>query len=315
VQAAEVQESSMSTELKGKGARWFYAPLCAFGVLIIAGCNRQMELGPVAEAARIDAYRKALVSADESAAGNATAEPTGTGWATIRGQFIFDGTPPQMQPYDVTKEHAICTIGGTPPLQETLLVDSATSGIQNVVVFLRDASRVHESAQPKTESVVFDQKNCVFLTHVLAVTVGQTLDIRNSDPTGHNTNILGSGFNQLIPEGASIAYKVQKEAAAPSQVVCSIHPWMLAYMLPRENGYFAVTDEEGRFEIANVPAGEELEFQVWHESGAAPGNGLIGATPDVPEMKWSNRGRVTLSLPPDEQKEIKVVVPANAFRG
>jgi hypothetical protein len=220
-----------------------------------------------------------------------------------------------MAPYNVNKEHNICTVNGKPPLQETLVVDSASKGIKNVAIYLRDASRVHESAQPKDSAVDFDQKHCVFLTHVVGVTVGQTLQIKNSDPTGHNTNILSAGFNQTIPEGAAIPYKVQKESAVPAQVVCSIHPWMVAYMLPRKNGYFAVTDDEGRFEIANVPAGEEIEFQVWHESGSAPGNGLVGATPEVPDMKWSNRGRATLTLQPDEVKEIKVVVPASAFRG
>ncbi|MEX2309256.1 MAG: hypothetical protein WD738_16770 [Pirellulales bacterium] len=292
------------------------APLCALSVFALTGCNGEVDLGPVADAATIAAYRKAIVAEVASAEGGKTAAaPTGTGWATIRGQFVFDGTPPQMAPYNVTKEHNICSINGKSPLQETLLVDSASGGIKNVAVYLRDASRVHDSAAPKTGNVEFDQKHCVFLTHVLGLTVGQSLDIKNSDPTGHNTNILGAGFNQLIPEGGAIPYKVQKEAAMPNKVVCSIHPWMLAYMLPRENGYYAVTDEQGQFEIANVPAGEELEFQVWHESGAAAGNGLVGATPDVPDMKWSNRGRVTLTLQPDEVKEIKVVVPANAFRG
>jgi hypothetical protein len=291
------------------------AILCALPGLVLTGCREQPDFGPVADAATIDAYRSALVTTGEGVEGAAAAGATGTGWATIRGQFVFDGTPPQMAPYNVTKEHNICSVGGKPPLQETLLVDSASKGIQNVAIYLRDASRVHESAQPKTDPVEFDQKQCVFLTHVLALTVGQSLEIKNSDPTGHNTNILGVGFNQLIPEGASIPYPVQKETAVPSKVVCSIHPWMVAYLLPRKNGYFAVTDAEGRFEIANLPAGEPIEFQVWHESGAAPGNGLVGATPDVPDMQWSNRGRATITLQPDEVKDIKVVVPANAFRG
>jgi hypothetical protein len=289
--------------------------LCALSALALAGCNEQADLGPVADAATVEAYRTAFAAAGASEEGGEAAGPTGTGWATIRGQFVFDGAPPQRPPYNVTKEHSICTTGGTPPPQETLLVDSASGGIKNVAVYLRDAARVHESAQPKSDAVVFDEKQCVFLTHVVGVTVGQTLEIKNSDPTGHNTNILGAGFNQLIPEGASIPYKVQKEAAVPSQVVCSIHPWMVAYMLPRDDAYFAVTDEEGRFEIANVPAGEEIELQVWHESGAAPGNGLVGTTPEAPDMKWSNRGRVTLTLQPDQVKEVKVVVPASAFRG
>jgi hypothetical protein len=161
---------------------------------------------------------------------------------------------------------------------------------------------------------VYDQKVCVFLTHVLGVTVGETLDIRNSDPTGHNTNIQGAGFNQLIPSGGSIPYKIQKESTVPSKVTCSIHEWMVAYILPRKNSYYAVTDADGKFEIPNVPAGEPLEFQVWHESGAAGSNGLVGTTPDSPDFKWNNRGRVTVTLQPDESKEVKVVVPPNAFK-
>jgi len=306
----------MSIEKKVHRSLARCALLCALGTLALAGCNRNIDLGPVADAATVEAYRTALVATGESAeGGEAAAAATGTGWATIRGQFVFDGNPPQMTPYNVTKEHNICSINGKPPLQETLLVDSASSGIKNVAIYLREASRVHDSAAARSDNVEFDQKHCVFLSHVVGVTVGQSLEIKNSDPTGHNTNILGVGFNQLIPEGGAIPYKVQKEAAMPAKVVCSIHPWMVAYMLPRENGYFAVTDDQGRFEIANVPAGEEVEFQVWHESGAAPGNGLVGATPDTPDMKWSNRGRVTLVLQPDEVKEIKVVVPASAFRG
>jgi hypothetical protein len=100
----------------------------------------------------------------------------------------------------------------------------------------------------------------------------------------------------------------------PAQVTCSIHPWMVAYMLPRENGYHAVTDAEGLFEITNVPAGEEIEFQVWHESATGSG-GLVGTTPDASDVKWTNRGRFTITLEPDSEKEIKVIVPQKSFRG
>ena len=291
---------------------WISLPV--WGALVLAGCEREVNLGPVADVRTAKVMRTALV-AEGSGEGEEAAVSTGTGWATIRGQIVYDGTPPAMPPYNVNKEPEICAPGGHAPPQEKLVVESGSGGIQNVAIYLRNASRVHESAGPRSEPVVFDQKVCVFLTHVLGVTVGETLDIKNSDPTGHNTNILGSGFNQLIPAGGAIPYKVQKDAAIPAHVVCSIHPWMEAYLLPREDGYYAVTDAEGRFEIANVPAGEELEFQVWHEIGAAAGQGLVGATPDVPEMKWSNRGRVTITLQPDESKEIKVIVPPSAFRG
>ena len=293
--------------------------LCRGGVALLlavacVGCQRKVDLGPVADLRTASAMRAALSSGEGTAGDNAAAQ-VGTGWATLRGQFIYDGDPPQRPPYNVTKEPAICAPGGQAPLQETLVVDSATNGIQNVAVYLRNASRVHESAGPRSEPIEFDQKVCVFLTHVAHVTVGETLQIKNSDPTGHNTNILGIGFNQLIPAGGATPYAIQRDAAIPSKVVCSIHPWMEAYLLAREDGYHAVTDAEGRFEIANLPAGEEIELQVWHEIGGGQGNGLVGASPDAPELKWSNRGRVTFTLQPDEVKEIKVIVPPSAFRG
>jgi plastocyanin len=296
-----------------------FSSIVAAAVLLTApaGCQRQVNLGPVADITTAKAMRDALTGGAAAEGSEEAAASTGTGWATLRGQFVFDGTPPTMSPYSVSKEHNICAPGGQAPPQETMVVDTGSGGIKNVALFLRSASRVHESAQAKTEPVDFDQKACVFLTHVLAVNVGQPINIKNSDPTGHNTKIDGRAnkFNQTIPSGAAIPFTPQREEPAPAPITCSIHPWMVAYMLPRANGYVAVTDAEGRFEIANLPAGEPIELQVWHESGAAPGQGLVGATPEAPELKWDKRGRVTVTLQPDEVKEIKVVVPPSAFRG
>jgi plastocyanin len=284
-------------------------------LLLLTGCGAEADLGPVANVRAVEDIRTAFLEGAESS-GETAATPVGSGWATIRGQFVFDGTPPEMPPYNVNKEPNICAPNG-PPLQETLVVDSGTGGIRNVAVYLRDASRVHDEAKAKSEPVEFDQKVCVFLTHVLGVTVGQTIEIKNSDPTGHNTNIMGRAnkFNQTIPADGTIPYVPQKEEATPAPVTCSIHPWMSAYILPRENNYYAITAEDGTFEIANVPAGEEIEFQVWHERGGAAGGGLSGNTADTPELEWDNRGRFTVTLQPDEVKELKVVVPAAAFSG
>jgi hypothetical protein len=288
---------------------WFLA-VTIIVVGFFSGCENRVDLGPIADAASAKSIRAAFTSKAPAAERKAV---TGTGWATIKGQFVFDGDPPAMPPYAVNKEPDICTDHGKAPLQETLLVDPGTKGIKNVVVFLRDASRVNDSAKAKSDTVVFDQKECLFLTHVAALTVGQSLDIKNSDPTGHNTNIPGMSFNQLIATGGSVPIKIQKESTVPMPVNCSIHPWMRAYLLTRKDGYFAVTDEKGNFQIANVPAGEPLEFQVWHESGGAAGQGLVGTSPGAADVKWTNRGRMEVKLNPDEQKEVKVVVPAKAF--
>lgn len=290
----------------------------ALGALAMAGCSGDSLLGPVANARKAEEIRHALTSGSEpTGTADQTAAATGTGWATIRGRFIYDGTPPQMPPYNVNKDDATCKPGGRAPLQQTLLVDSATHGIKNVVVYLRGASRVHESAQSATGSVVFDQKVCEFLSHVMPVSVGQTIEIKNSDPIGHNTKISGTrnSFNQTIPALESIDYVLQREEATPAPVSCSIHPWMSAYILPRENGYVAVSAADGSFEIANVPAGEPLEIQVWHESATGPGGGLVLTSPEAKTLDWSRRGRFTIQLEPDEVKEIQLTVAPSAFRG
>jgi len=299
--------------------RWTYAlvGIAAMGALVSAGCGPRVDLGPLPNSRVASEIRKSFGASAEGGTEDDAAASTGTGWATLKGRFIYEGTPPSMPPYDVTKDQATCTLDGKPPLQQTLLVDSGTGGIKNVVVYLRDASRVHESAQPKAGSVLYDQKECVFLSHVCAMTVGQSLDIKNSDNIGHNTNITGrkNKFNQTIPAGATIAYKVQKEEATPAPVNCSIHPWMSSYLLPRENAYYAVTAEDGSFEIDNLPAGEPLDIQVWHESATGPGGALIVNTPEAKALGWNNKGRITITLQPDDVKEIQIKVPASAFKG
>jgi hypothetical protein len=285
------------------------------GTMVLAGCNRREDLGPVASIAESEKIREAFTAGGESGT-EAGVVATGTGWGTLKGKFIFDGTPPEMQPYNVNKDTSVCTINGQPPLQQTLLVDSGTKGIKNIAIFVRAVSRVHESAQGGDGESLFDQKECVFLTHVFPLKLGTTMLIRNSDSVGHNTNIEGkNSFNQTIPVNATIPFKPQKEEAVPVSVRCSIHPWMLAYFLPRENGYVAVTAEDGSFEIPNLPAGEDLEFQVWHESAVGPGKSLILATPEAKELKWSNKGRFKVKLGEDEVKEVNLTVPAAAFGG
>jgi hypothetical protein len=86
---------------------------------------------------------------------------------------------------------------------------------------------------------------------------------------------------------------------------------MKAYLLPRKDKYFAVTAADGSFEIANLPAGEEVEIQVWHERGTGPNGALV-----LPkkELKWTSRGRFKIKLEPDQTTDLALEVPAAAIR-
>jgi hypothetical protein len=294
--------------------RSFRAWGLAIAALSVVGCSRASEEPIVANLTAAEKIRTALVG--EGAAGADEAAATGTGWATLKGKFTFDGTPPTMPPYAVNKDQATCAPGGQAPLQQFLLVDSGNKGIANIAVFARKVSRVHEGAGPRTETALLDQKECVFLTHMLGVTTGQPIDIKNSDNVGHNTNISGqNGFNQTIASGASTPFVAKKEESVPVPVRCSIHPWMISYLLPRNNAYFAVTGPDGSFEIPNLPAGEKLEIQVWHEHAAGGNGALFVDTPETKELNWSNKGRFIVTLEEDEVRDLPIVVPASAFGG
>ncbi|HAY82706.1 MAG TPA: hypothetical protein DCY79_23095, partial [Planctomycetaceae bacterium] len=88
-----------------------------------------------------------------------------------------------------------------------------------------------------------------------------------SDTVGHNTKVDGpAAINVNLPSKATDIYDPKGEQKnAPFPVSCSVHPWMKAWVITRDNPYFAVTDAEGNFEIQNVPSGVELKFRVWQD--------------------------------------------------
>jgi plastocyanin len=261
--------------------------------------------------------RESLVSrtsAEETSPEVAQAEPTG--WATFRGQIQLTGAPPANPQLDVRGGDAeVCAPNAKKVFAEEVVV-GATGGLKNVMVFLTseisdEEPWTHPSARfGANEPVVFDQKECVFLSHAIGVRVGQEFLIKNSDPIGHNTNVQTKdnlAFNQTIPAGGQAKLVYKKPEKSPVSVSCSIHPWMRANLLVRNNGYFAITDENGEFEIPNLPAGVELEFRIWQEKVGFLSGVQIG------DQKV-NKGRFLLTLSPNDPGANEVLLELDAAK-
>jgi hypothetical protein len=235
--------------------------------------------------------------------------------------FKVNGSPPAATPLSTAVTHAdaqVCAPGGKPPVSEDVVVGS-DGGLSGVAIFLNtriptdDPKWVNESYNAlRGAEVPFDQRHCMFTSHVAAMWTAQQLKVLNSDPVGHNTKISGgsNSFNETIGAGGATIYKPSGEERVPAAVSCSIHPWMSAYLLPRDNPYFAVTKENGEFEIANIPAGVELEFRVWQ-----PKLGFVDADVDVNgQSQKIAKGRVKLTLSDGETREFNVNMDAGVFQ-
>ncbi len=289
--------------------------------LAAAGCARSSGTAVWIDQEEVASLRKSLGG---EAAGKtevvAAAEPTG--FATIKGTFKLVGTAPARVPLSITKDMNICMPGGTPVLGEQLVV-APGGGIKDVLIFCNskfpagDPKWEHpDYAAAKAEKVLFDQKSCVFLTHVVAARTGQTVLLKNSDPVGHNANIVAKGkalsSNFNIGGNSASDYLVTGESAEPFDVSCSVHPWMAAKMITRDNPCFDVTKADGSFEIKNVPAGVPLDFKIWQEAcnfiSVATINGKVIKLP---------KGKLTFKdkdvLKPNEQRILEVTVDVSVF--
>ena len=283
--------------------------------LLVAGCQRQMPPDRAADYSTYISIRASLGGAAGGAAEADTANASQpTGWATLTGSFQLDGPAPPRQPLTIEKEVDICAPGGNRPLSETLIVDSS-GGIKNVAIYVTsklpsEEPWTHPSAMPAEGDVVFDQKQCIFLTHVVGITTGQTLLIKNSDPTGHNVNLRtrnNTPLDQLVPSGKELRHQFSREEREPFSASCAVHPWMQAWILTRENGYFAVSRDDGTFEIPNLPTGVELEFRVWQEKSGF----LQDVVVDGSAAKWS-KGRFQRILDPSDEASTQLNVKINA---
>lgn len=234
----------------------------------------------------------------------ALSRPALAQWGDLTGKFVYDGTAPAAAKINVTKDVEVCS--KTPLFDESLIVGE-DGGLANVIVYVRSRDvKVHPDYDAhKSEMPMLDNKDCHFVPHVLPVWIEQTMELHNSDPVPHNSNVSPLGdiaVNPLIPSGGAIPHKFRRKQTYPVPVSCNIHPWMKSYVLPADNPYVAVTGDDGGFTLKNLPAGDELEFHVWHEK-----SGNVTPTGSGIPKGWSKgRFKMKIAAGANDLKTIKL---------
>lgn len=291
-------------------------------LLAPAGCARPMPGAVAVSDENVDDLEKEFVL---SSGGGATVQaevPEPDGFATLRGRFVINGSlAGTLAALSPDKDLQVC---GANVIPNEALVIGSNNGIQNVMLYVEtrkfkipvgDPKWEHQDYLDQKDAVLdgadaFDQEGCRFLSHVFAMRATQTLTILNSDTVGHNTDLqsasgLAARSNYQVPGKASVVYTPDYKSKGPFKVSCGAHPWMNAYLHVSAHPFFAVSGEDGSFEIKHVPSGVELEFRVWHESAIKP-------TVTKNEETYS-KGKLTRTFSAGEEVDWTIEIDASNF--
>ncbi len=154
-----------------------------------------------------------------------------------------------------------------------------------VVIWLQPVGRPAPAAPPRHEQM--KQKERHFTPHVLAISVGSTVDFPNLDPIYHNafSNFSGQPFDTALYAPGT---KKSQTFKLPGivRVFCNIHPTMSAIIAVLPTPYYAATPANGRFTIPNVPQGD-YELHIFHERSLPEVLQFLEHTITVPEVGLS----------------------------
>jgi plastocyanin len=203
--------------------------------------------------------RRALVVAVALAAvAPAVARAGGNG--TITGTVRWKGAAPARAALDRASD-PVCA--QTARDSEDLVVEKGR--VKDVLVRIKVGTAGTHTAP--AAPVVISQDACMYAPRVVGVVAGQSVEIRNGDPTFHN--VRGNRGGRVVwnlAQPAASPPLVRKELGQAGDVVelrCDVHPWMQAWIAIHDHPYFAITGPDGAFTLTGVPPGT-YTLEAWH---------------------------------------------------
>ncbi len=243
-------------------------------------------------------------SAATAEAADAAETTEAAGFGSVAGKVTLTGAfnplAPLIKQGAEVKDKEVCAAVEIP---DERLVLGDGNGVANVFVYLPKAPKGGKALEAPADPFVFDQKNCRFFPHCSIVPIKQLVKVLSDDTVAHNThtfpaknNGVNSGVAPMDRDG-KLTYSFTKAENTPLSIKCDYHTWMNAWQLPVDHPYAAVTDANGSFTIADLPAGKHT-FVVWHE--AANGNYV--------------ERKLVVDVKANETTELKIDYPADRLK-
>lgn len=219
---------------------------------------------------------------------------------SIKGTVKWQGPLPHLVPSEINKDPQICDPQGQKRRDLERLLVAQDGGIANTVIFLKDITHGKAMDMPQARQAL-NQKNCRYEPHILLVPVGGNLQVKSSDPTLHTVHMSGaSDYNLPFTFKDQVINRPMTRAGVVDLRCNAGHVWMNGEMIVAPHPYYAVTDQNGDFEISQVPPGS-YEIVAWHE-----GWRVVGESPLYDVMTQLRVKRPVFSDPVMWSKHVTV---------
>jgi plastocyanin len=136
--------------------------------------------------------------------------------------------------------------------------------INNAVVYALDETK--PLSEPNQSKAVMDQRQKMFVPHVLAVPVGSLVEFPNNDEVNHYVYSFSNAkkIQLKLFKRDTEKHSVLLDKAGLITLGCNIHDTMLGYIFVAPSPYVGVTDNTGITHFTLTNAGE-FTLMLWHE--------------------------------------------------
>jgi hypothetical protein len=235
-------------------------------------CARRFSISFVVLAA----FFPAGIRAEEGGAASSIARES---TATLTGRILYDGEPPEPALLEIPLRLRVRHEGlefDTEELpgrrrmmedgiRDESLIIGVDGGIANVVVWLTSKDvPIPKPPSKQLPPVTLRAVNGRLIPHVLAFWNMRVLELVNDCGEPTHLKIEGTEVTRQLVDDHKVEIKFNSAMPRPLPVTSNTHPWFRAHVLAMNHPYFAVTDDGGRFTIADLPPGE-WKFAMWHE--------------------------------------------------